>query len=197
MQASQPLQGFALLLGAHAVTRDQSQLRAVLEEHVASRLLRVDAHAICSSAGTGEVQWGFTCADLAEGRGSGAGTWSLDIGMARALRAAAPPAHPPFVMMALVAAGTLNCRHRAAADSWGSSCAPMEWEEGRGGRPAGEGKEALARAWQAQQQPHLLTGKLEHCCEGRILRDAEDAEGQLGVCIARREQAEQRFQSRR
>ena len=55
------LQGAA---AADAIARDEPQLAAVLQKHVARRLLRVDAHAICRQPGSRQAstEWGsFTC----------------------------------------------------------------------------------------------------------------------------------------
>ena len=74
--------------GADTIPRYQAQLCPVLHKHVACRLLRVDAHAVCfvhtPAQGSGSIQV-FADAVWPE-RGS-----------------------TPLVMIALVWAGTLNC----------------------------------------------------------------------------------------
>lgn len=85
--------------GAYPVPRDEPQLGAVLQKHVACRLLRVDADTICR-------------------RGREPGRAPFEGWLAGCRQACRPesrtPKAPgslsPLVMMALVAAGTLNCR---------------------------------------------------------------------------------------
>ena len=59
---------------ADAVPRDEPQLAAVLEKHVAGGLLRVDAHAVCRGGGVGGSQ--------GAGVGSGGALWLAAVGAA-------------------------------------------------------------------------------------------------------------------
>ena len=77
-----------------AVPRYQPQLRPVLEEDVARCLRWVDPHAICRTILMRNVKSGYV--RLRPLQNSAALFWAF-------------PAGSPFVMMALVAAGTLNC----------------------------------------------------------------------------------------